>query len=126
TADGITLHRTSVTTNGGSFNNDAMYTAVSGTGAVGERIGANIQLDFLANDLVEAPLNGIGLIQTVKSVTDRVPGTNTLNPARDQGNTAVTNEADQAGLLAPTGAAIDISVHRPGRTDAKHNTIYHT
>jgi nucleoid-associated protein YgaU len=126
TADGITLHRSSVTTNGGSFNNDAMYNALSGTGTVGERIGANIKIDFLANDLVETPAAGIGLVQTVKSVTDRVSATGALNATRDQGNTAVTAEADEAGLVAANGAAVDISVHRPGRTDANHNPIYGT
>jgi nucleoid-associated protein YgaU len=127
TANGVTLHRTAVSTNGGSFDNGAMYTAISGTGAVGERVGANIMIDFNANDLVEAPANGIGLVQTVKGVTDRVPGTTTLKPTRDQGNTAVTSEADEAGLVAGNGAAVDIAVHRGGgRTDANHNPIYGT
>lgn len=126
TADGVTLHRTTVTTNGGVFDNGPMYTPISGTGAVGERVGANIMLDFDANDLVEAPANSIGLIQTVKSVTDRVPGTATLNPTRDQGNTAVSSNADDTGLVAANGAAVDIAVHRPGRTDANHNPIYGT
>ena len=126
TASGVTLHRSTVTTNGGAFNNDAMYSGVSGTGAVGERVGANIMIDFNANDLVETPADAIGLVQTVKSVTDRVAATNTLNPTRDQGNTAVTNEADEAGLVASNGVAVDIPVHRPGRTDANHNPIYGT
>ena len=126
TANGITLHRVAVSTNGGTFNNDALYTDISGTGAVGERIGAEIMIGFLANDLVEAPLNGIGLIQTVQSVTDRVPATATLNPTRDQNNPAVSTDPDEAGLVAGNGVAIDVSVHRPGRTDANHNPIYGT
>ena len=126
TASGVTLHRSSVSTNGGSFNNDALYSAVSGTGAVGERVGANIMIDFTANDLVETPADGIGLVQTVKSVTDRVAATGALHATRDQGNTAVTNEADEAGLVAGNGVAVDIPVHRPGRTDANHNPIYGT
>ena len=52
-----------------------MYSAVSGTGAVGSASGRNIGLDFTAGDLVEAPVNGVALIQTVKGVTDRKPGT---------------------------------------------------
>lgn len=124
TADGLTLHRSQVATNGGTFDNDAMYTAIGGTGAVGERIGANIMVGFEANDLVEAPQNGIALVQTVKSVTDRVAGTSTLNATRDQDNTAVGTHADDTGLVASNGAAVDISVHRPGRSDANHNPIY--
>jgi hypothetical protein len=124
TADDAYLHRTTVNTNGGVFDNAPFYIPISGTGAVGERVGANIGVDFTAGDLVEAPANGIALIQTVKSVTDRVPGTTTLNPTRDQGNTAVSTNPDDVGLVAANGAAIDIPVHRPGRTDANNNPIY--
>lgn len=125
TADAITLHRTAVTTNGGSFDNSPMYTGISGTGAVGERVGANIMIDFLANDLVEAPVNGIGLVQTVKGMTDLVPGTTTLNTDRDQDNTAVSTNSDETGLVADNGFAVDVSVHRGGgRTDANHNPFY--
>ena len=123
-ADGVKLHRTTVVSNGGTFDNGTMYQALSGTGKRGERVGANITVEFTANDLVEAPASGIALMQTVKSVTDHAPGAAALNPTRDQGNTAVTADPEEAGLVNGNGFAVDISVHRPGRTDANHNPIY--
>jgi hypothetical protein len=123
-ADGSKLHRTTVNTNGGVFDNGPMYAPVNGTGTVGDRIGANIMLDFIPGDLVEAPTNGIALIQTVKGVTNRVPRTGTLNPTRDQGNTAVSADPDDTGLVAPNGFAIDVPIHQPGRPDPNHNPIY--
>jgi hypothetical protein len=124
TADPATLHRTKVNSNGGEFDNGPMYLPVNGTGAVGDRVGANIMIDFKANDLVEAPVNGIALIQTVKGVTDRVSGTNTINAARDQGNTAVGGDADDTGLVAGSGVAVDVPIHRPGRNAPNNNPIY--
>jgi hypothetical protein len=123
-ADGATLHRTRVNTNGGVFDNAPMYAPVNGTGAVGDRVGANIGLDFIPGELVEAPTDGIVLVQTVKGVTDRVPSTGALNPTRDQGNTAVSTDTDDTGLVAPNGFAVDVPIHRPGRTDPNNNPIY--
>jgi hypothetical protein len=125
TADQLTLHRTTVNTNGGVFDNGPMYQPVpSATGAVGTRVGANIMIDFIPGDLVEAPTNGIAIIQTVKGVTDRVPGTNTLHATRDQGNTAVTSNADDIGLVAGNGVAIDSPTLQTGQTKANNNPIY--
>ena len=124
TADGATLHRTRVKTNGGEFDNGPMYAPRGSTGAVGTRVGAAIMVDFIPGELAEAPAGGIVLVQTVKGVTDRVPGTATLNPARDQGDTAVSTDTDESGLVAPNGFAVDVSVHRPGRGDPNHNPIY--
>ena len=73
-ADAAKVHRTTVNTNGGVFDNGPMYAPVSGTGAAGERVGANIMVDFIPGDLVEAPIDGVVLTQTVKGVTDHVPG----------------------------------------------------
>src|SRR5262245_30502294 len=58
-ADRFLVQRTTVNTNGGVFDNGPMYNAVSGTGAVGERVGANIMVDFTPGDLVESPVDGV-------------------------------------------------------------------
>jgi hypothetical protein len=120
----LAIQRTLVNTNGGVFDNGPMYNAVSGTGAVGERVGANIMVDFTPGDLVETPVDGVGLIQTVRGVTDRVPGGATLHPTRDQGDTGVSTNPDEAGLVAPNGAAVDISVHPGGRDEPTNSPIY--
>ncbi len=122
-ADAGKVHRTTVNTNGGVFDNAPMYTPISGTGAVGERIGANIMVDFTPGDLVEAPIDGVVLTQTVKGVTDRKPGTSTLNPTRDQQSRASSHPDDEA-RFAPNGVAIDVPVHPGGRDEPSHNPIY--
>lgn len=122
--DGGTLHRTTVKTNGGEFDDAPFYTAVSGTGVKWDVIGANIGLDFTPGDLVEAPVNGVALVQTVKAVTDRKPGDAKLHAARDHTDTAASTDKDESQLVAPNGAAVDVSIHRPGRKDANHNPIY--
>lgn len=125
TADAATLHRTTVNTNGGVFDNAAGYTPVNApTGAVNDLLGADISLDFTANDLVEAPANSIMLVQTVKSVTDRAPGSSTLNKTRDQINTAVTSDEDDIGLVASDGTAIDSPSHMSGRAQPNTHPAY--
>jgi hypothetical protein len=123
-ADRLALQRTTVNTNGGVFDNGPMYSPVNGTGAVGDRVGANIMVDFTPGDLVEAPVDGIGLIQTVRGVTNRVPGGAVLHATRDQGDTAVSTNPDESGLVAPNGAAVDIAVHPGGRDEPTNSPIY--
>jgi hypothetical protein len=123
-ADRLGIQRTTVNTNGGVFDNSPMYSAISGTGVVGDRIGANIMVDFTPGDLVETPIDGVGLVQTVRGVTNRVPGGATLHPARDQGDTGVSSNPDESGLVAPNGAAVDISVHPGARDDPTNSPIY--
>jgi hypothetical protein len=122
-AEAGTIHRTTVNTNGGVFDNGPMYAPVSGTGAVGERVGANIMVDFTAGDLAEAPTDGIALIQTVTGVTDRAPGAAALNPTRDQQSRAYDNPDDNARFTAG-GVAIDTPAHPGGRDAPSHNPVY--
>jgi hypothetical protein len=122
-AGGPRLRRTTVDTNGGVFDNAPMYSPVRGTGAVGERVGANIMIDFTPGDLVEAPLNGVVLIQTVKGVTDKKPD-GTLGATRDQGDTAVTDNPDDRSLVGASGVAIDVSVHPGQRDEPNTNPVY--
>ena len=122
-ADRSTVHRTTVNTNGGVFDNAAGYTANSGTGAVGERLGCDISIDFTANDLVEAPIDGIGLTQTVKGMSDRVPGTSTLHGTRDQQSRASSHRDDQA-RFGTNDQAIDINTHTGGRDEPRNSPIY--
>jgi hypothetical protein len=128
TADGGTLHLTTINTNGGVFDNGPRYSPVHGTGAVGDRVGANIMADFTASDLVEAPANGIALLQTISSQTDRVGATTTLNPTRDQWGPVNATDADQLSIIAngatATGRSVDLVVHRPGRTDTNTSPLY--
>jgi len=118
------VQRTTATANGGIFDNAPGYTARGGTGAVGSRVGADILLDFTPNDLVEAPVDGISLIQTVRGVTNRVPGKSTLDRGRPHDNTAVSSNKDDTQLVGPGGVAVDVPVHRPGRDDANRSPGY--
>lgn len=120
----VTLQRTTATANGGVFDNGPGYTARNGTGAVGSRVGAGIRLDFVPNDLVETPVDGISLIQTVRGVTNRVPGKKTLDRGRPHDDTAVSSNKDDTQLVGPGGVAVDVSVHRPGRDDANRSPGY--
>jgi len=122
-ADLSTVHRTPVNTNGGVFDNAAGYTANSGTGTVGERIGCDIMIDFTPGDLVEAPVDGIALTQTVKGMTDRVAGTSTLHGTRDEQSRASTHRDDQA-RFGPNDQAIDINTHTGGRDEPRNSPIY--
>lgn len=67
-----------VATNGGTF--DTTTYAPSGNGTtVGNRVGANIVLDFTPNDLVVA--DHIGLTQTVKTLSSSTAGGPVNNPS---------------------------------------------
>ena len=117
------LQRTKVNTNGGVFDNAPMYAPVNRTGAVGERIGANIMIDFTPGELVEAPVDGVVLTQTVKAVTDHKPGAAALRPTRDQDSFASSN-ADDKARFGPGGVGIDVPIHPGGRDEPSHNPIY--
>jgi hypothetical protein len=119
---GRALQRTTVNTNGGVFDNAPMYNTVAGTGKAGERVGANIMIDFTAGDLVEAPASGIALIQSVKGMTDRKPD-GTLGAAKDQKSFASDNEDDRARFNAG-GVGIDVPIHPGGRDEPNNNPIY--
>ena len=117
------LQRTTVNTNGGVFDNGPGYVPRSGSvGAKGESVGAGLRLDFIPGDNAEAPAGGIVLIQTVKSVTDKKPD-DSLDTSRSQGNTAVSTNPDDVSLVSPSGAAVDIDVHR-GRDEPNTSPIY--
>jgi hypothetical protein len=125
TADGAMLHRTTVNTNGGVFDNAAGYTPVNApTGAVNDLLGADIKMDFRAGELVEAPIDGIALIQTVKSVTDHAPGGAALHAGRDTTDTAVTTDPDDTQLVSAGGTAIDAPTQQAGRDHPNASPIY--
>jgi hypothetical protein len=50
----------------------------------------------------------------VKSVTDSAPAGGALHATRDVGNTAVTKDEDDIGLVSPSGTAIDSPSHIAG------------
>jgi len=109
-----------VTTNGGSFDTD-LYTPINApTGSVGEWVGAQIKLDFTANDLVES--TKIGMIQSVKAMKSTP-----TDPARTKVNTAAGPEEGQlimkAGQIDP-GREIDRVLHPDGRPLPNTSPIY--
>lgn len=125
TADGVTLHRATVVTNGGTFDDTLLYAPFR----AGSTVGGNARIQFTPNDLVEAPAQQIALIQSVKADTNQVAATGALHPTNDQNDTAVSNNPDDTQLVVPSGRtgagrAIDVPIHQPGRTDANHNPIY--
>ena len=66
-----TLQRAAVDTFGGTFDTTE-YVAINKGKGVGKTVGANIDLKFTPNDLVEA--DNIGLIQTVKTLRNKKAG----------------------------------------------------
>ena len=118
---GDVIQRAAVTTNGGTFDTTA-YSAISApTGAVGEGLGANIVLEFKANDLVES--TKIGLIQSVKAMKSSVPA-----GARDTVATGVGDPEEGQLIMGPAGVdpgrEIDRAVHPGGRAMPNTSPIY--
>jgi hypothetical protein len=91
TAPADDIHR-AVETSGGSWSTPTYSARASGTGAVGDRVGCSIELHFTPNELVEAPADGIGITQSVKSMksTTRGGARDTFAPPSDPGKAMVT------------------------------------
>lgn len=110
-----------VTTNGGEFDTTA-YTPISApTGGIGEGLGAHIELEFTANDLVES--TKIGLIQSVKALKSSRAG-----GARDTSATGVGDPEENQLIMdargADPGREIDRAVHPGGRAQPNTSPIY--
>jgi len=118
---GDAIHRAPVVTNGGSFDTRAYAPISAPTGAVGEGLGAHIELEFKANDLVES--TKIGLIQSVKAMKS-----STAAGARDTVATGV-GDPEEGQLIMGAGEAdpgreIDRSVHPGGRAQPNTSPVY--
>jgi hypothetical protein len=110
-----------VTTNGGEFDTVAYTPNSASTGAVGQGLGAHIELEFTANDLVES--TKIGLIQSVKALKSSKAG-----GARDTSATGVGDPEENQLIMdargAEPGREIDRAVHPGGRAQPNTSPIY--
>jgi hypothetical protein len=115
------IQRAPVQTNGGSFDTTAYSPISAPTGAVGEGLGAHIELEFTANDLVES--TKIGLIQSVKAMKSSAAG-----GARDTVATGVGDPEEGQLIMGPGGVdpgrEIDRAVHPGGRALPNTSPIY--
>jgi nucleoid-associated protein YgaU len=102
------IHR-DVDTSGGRWSTPTYTARAAGTGAVGDRVGCSIELHFTPNDLVQAPLNGIGITQSVKSMKSTTHGgaRDAFAPPADPGKAMVTLGA---GSTDP-GRGIDRNIY---------------
>jgi hypothetical protein len=109
-AIGNEIHR-AVETSGGSWSTPTYTAQAAGTGVTGDSVGCEIEVHFTPNELVEAPANGIGLVQTVKSMKSSTPGgaRDTFAPPSDPGKALVTMGA---GTTDP-GRGVDRMVYPP-------------
>jgi hypothetical protein len=110
-----------VATNGGSFDATTYTPQSAATGAVGDRVGAHIVLEFTANDLVES--TKIGLIQSVKAMKSSTPG-----GARGTVATGVGDPEEGQLIMGPgqadPGREIDRAVHPGGRPLPNTSPVY--
>lgn len=127
-ASGITLHRSPITTNGGEFDNPIYDPYVSPGGGAA---GLHARLEFIPNDLVEAPSGQIALVQTATVVGNQVPSRGALRPELDQSETNVHKwDPDQGQVLVDGGApgvetSIDQYAHSDkGRNDANRSPLF--
>ena len=124
TAGALTLHRASVTTNGGTFTDSNINLNHTGTLGPGMQ-GAGLDLDFAPNSLVVGPAASVLLVQTVRAHTNQpaAGGAAAQHPRRDIVDTDVNGNADSRGLVAGNGSAVDISPHAR-TTDSNHHPGY--
>lgn len=115
------IQRTPVTTNGGTFDTTTYVANSAPTGAVGEGLGANIVLEFTANDLVES--TKIGLIQSVKAMKSSVAGGPRTTVATGVGDPEEGQLIMGPGQADP-GREIDRAVHPGGRAQPNTSPIY--
>jgi hypothetical protein len=119
-----------VKTNGGEFDTDR-YAPVNrpprGGGVVGKSIGANIDLHFTPNDLIEADL--IGTVQTVRTLRSRRAGgpvNATSFPSVHKGTMALGNTDSDPGRVidqTDTGTRRAPNTNPLYATDAKPGAI---
>lgn len=104
------IHR-AIETSGGTWTTPTYSARAAGTGVTGDRVGCSIELHFAANDLTEAPANGIGITQTVKSMKSTTPAgaRDTFAPPSDPGKAMITMGA---GTSDP-GRGIDRNIYPP-------------
>jgi hypothetical protein len=115
------IQRAPVTTNGGTFDTTT-YTAVSApTGAIKELLGADIKLEFTANDLVES--TKIGMIQSVKAMKSSAAGGTRTTVATGVGDPEEGQLIMGPGQADP-GREIDRTVHRGGNAQPNTSPIY--
>jgi hypothetical protein len=109
-APGEHIHR-DVDTSGGTWSTPTYSPRAAGTGVTGDRVGCSIELHFTANELVEAPTNGIGITQTVKSMKSTTAGgpRDTFAPPSDPGKPMITMGA---GSSDP-GRGVDRNIYPP-------------
>ncbi|MDQ1707818.1 MAG: hypothetical protein QOJ88_1029 [Pyrinomonadaceae bacterium] len=116
------VQRVPIATNGGSFDTPSGYYGINApTGAIGQRLGANIWLEFMANDLVES--TKIGLIQSVKAMKSSAPA-----GSRDTVATGVGDTEEGQLIMGPgqadPGREIDQAVHPGGRAVPSTSPVY--
>ncbi len=117
---GDAVHR-AVRSNGGTFDTTSYSPISAATGSVGDRLGAHIDLEFTANDLVES--TKIGMIQSVKALKTSTPG-----GPRDTVATGVGDPEEGQLIMGPgqadPGREIDRAVHPGGRALPNTSPVY--
>ena len=108
TAPAGDIHR-AVDTNGGTWTTPT-YSPRSGTGAVHSGVGAQVEIHFTPNALVEAPTDGIALTQSVKGLRNSVVGGAPTTPDTAIGDPSEPQLIMGAGEADP-GREIDRSVY---------------
>jgi hypothetical protein len=114
------IHR-AVVTNGGTFDTAAYSPNHAATGAVCDPLGAHIELEFTANDLVES--TKIGMIQSVKAMKSSTPAGAHDTVATGVGDPEEHQLIQGAGETDP-GREIDRAVHPGGRDLPNTSPIY--
>jgi hypothetical protein len=103
TADSDVVHL-AVDTYGGSWNAPT-YTPTNIGAGVGKRVGAHIHLNFTPTELVTAPANGIGLIQTVRTLFSTSAGGAVNSQSLINPNKRATATADGTAVDPDDGSA---------------------
>lgn len=104
TADSDVVHLAPVDTYGGSWNAPT-YTPTNVGAGVGKQVGAHIHLNFTPTELVEAPVDGIGLIQTVRTLFSTAAGGAVSSPSLINPNKVATAAADGTAVDPDDGSA---------------------
>ena len=103
TADSGVVHLAGVDTYGGTWNAPT-YTPINVGAGVGKQVGAHVHLNFTPTELVEAPADGIGLIQTVRTLFSTAPGGAVNSPSLINPNKVATAAADGTAVDPDDGS----------------------
>lgn len=103
TADSDVVHL-AIDTYGGTWNAPT-YTPTNVGAGVGKQVGAHIHLNFTPTELVEAPVDGIGLIQTVRTLFSTTPAGAVNSPSLINPNKVATAAADGTAVDPDDGSA---------------------